>query len=111
MPRSQNGRVSRSAFRHQELPVSKSDVTEIINQHACISNGAVHLFNVQWAASEPRSPARHEHYFLGVQILPEHDEPRTVQLIFQRSTSRNALLKLLDDAVETSSWEGVAHGR
>ena len=91
--------------------MSKSDVTEIINQHVCISNGVVHLFNVQWAASEPRSTAHREHYFLRVQVLPEQDEPRTVQLMLQRSTSRNVLVKLLEDAVETSSWEGVAHGR
>jgi len=89
--------------------VSKSDVTEIINQYVCISNGVVHLFNVQWAASEPKSRARHAHYFLGVQVLPEHDEPRTVQLMFERSTSHNALVKLLDEAVETSSSDGVTH--
>jgi hypothetical protein len=89
--------------------VSKSDCTEIINQHVCISNGMLHLFNVQWAASQPRSTVRHAHYLLGVQVLPEHDEPRTVHLVLERFTSRDALVRLLDEAVETS-WDSVTHG-
>jgi hypothetical protein len=103
-------RLSRSAFRHQELPVLKSNLTQVINQHVCISNGVVHLFNVQWAAPEPRWAPGRAHYLVAVEVLPEQDEPRTVHLMLRRSIPPNALLKLLDDAVEASSWEGVAHG-
>lgn len=91
--------------------MSKSDLTQVINQHVCISNGVVHLFKVQWAVSEPRWASGHAHYLVAVEVLPEQDEPRTVHLMLRRSTPSNALLKLLDDAVETSSWEGVAHDR
>ena len=85
--------------------MSKSDLTQVINQHVCISNGVVHLFELQWAASEPRA-----HYLVAVEVRPEQDEPRTVHLMLRRSIPPDALLNLLDDAVE-SSWEGVAHGR
>ena len=49
---------------------------------------------------------------VAVEVLPEHDGPKTLHLMFRRSISRNALLKLLDDAVEKSAWEMVlvAHG-
>ena len=45
-------RARRSVIR--ELTVSKSDLIEVINEAVCISNGVVHHFRVQWAASEPR---------------------------------------------------------
>ena len=93
-------------FSSSGATVSKSDLTQVINQHVCISDGVVHLFKLQWAASEPRA-----HYLVAVEVLPEHDEPRTVHLMLRRSIPPNALLKLLDDAVETSSLENVAHGR
>ena len=98
--------VLRWAFRQYGATVSKSDLTQVINQHVCISDGVVHLFKLQWAASEPRA-----HYLVAVEVLPEQDEPRTVHLMLRRSIPPNALLKLLDDAVETSSLENVAHGR
>ena len=97
--------VLRWALRQSGATVSKSDLTQVINQHVCISNGVVHLFELQWAASEPRA-----HYLVAVEVLPEQDEPRIVHLMLRRSIPPDALLKLLDDAV-ASSWEGVAHGR
>jgi hypothetical protein len=85
--------------------VSKSDLIEVINEAVCISNGAVHHFRVQWAASEGRGQ-----YVVAVEVLPEHDEPKTIHLMCRASTPRNALVKLLNDALEASSWEGVARG-
>ena len=41
--------------------------------------------------TEPGSTVRHAHYLLGVQVLPEHDEPRTVHLVLERFTSRDAV--------------------
>jgi hypothetical protein len=82
--------------------VSKSDLTQVIDQHVCISNGVVHLFKLRWAAPEPRA-----HYLVAVEVLPEHDEARAVHLMLRRSIPPNALLKLLDDAVESSVGEWV----
>jgi hypothetical protein len=86
--------------------VSKSDLTEIMNEHVCVSNGVVHHCKVQWVASEPRSKRRGV-YLAAVEVVPEHDPPTTVHLMFQRSISPDALLKLLDDAVATSTCEHV----
>jgi hypothetical protein len=93
--------------------VSKSNLTEIVNQYVCVSNGVVHHFNLQWAATEPRWAPGHAHYVVAVEVRPEHDGPKTVHLMVPRSTSRDALLKLLAEAVEKSAWEMVlvAHGR
>ena len=88
--------------------MSKSDLTEIINQHVCLSNyGVAHHFKVEWVASEPRF-GRRGRYLAAVKVLPDHDGPKTVHVMFQQSISRDALLKLLTDAVATSSGEQVA---
>jgi hypothetical protein len=89
--------------------VSKSDLTEIINEYVCLSSGVAHHFKVEAVASEPRF-GRRAHYFAAVKVLPDHDGPTTVHLMFQRSISRDALLKLLDDALALSSYERVAQG-
>jgi hypothetical protein len=89
--------------------VSKSDLTEIVNEYVCVSNGVVHHCKVQWVASEP-SFGRRGVYLAAVEVVPEHDGSKTVHLMFQRSISRDALLKLLDDAVATSTCERVAQG-
>ena len=87
----------------------KSDLTEMIDEYVCLSNGVAHHFKVQAVASEPRF-GRRAHYFAAVRVLPDHVGPKTVHLMFQRSISRDALLKLLDDAVATSTREHVAEG-
>ena len=89
--------------------MSKSDLTEVINEYVCLSNGVAHHCNVQWVASEPKF-GRRGVYLAAVKVLPEHDEPKTVHLMFERSISHDALLKLLDDAVATSTCERVARG-
>ena len=93
--------------------MSKADLTKIIDQYVCVSNDVVHHFKLQWAATEPRWAPGHGHYVVTVEVLPEHDGPKTVHLMVPISTSRDALLKLLADAVEKSAWEMVlvAHGR
>ena len=58
----------------------------------------------------PACCGRGRHYVVAVEVLPEHDEPKTIHLMCRASTPRNALVKLLNDALETSSWEGAAHG-
>jgi hypothetical protein len=78
---------------------------EVINEAVCISKGVVHHFSVQWAAAE-----RRRLYLVAVEVLPEHDEPKTIYLMCRASTSRRALVKLLNDGLETSSREVVAHG-
>ena len=87
----------------------KSDLTEILNEHVCVSNGVVHHCKVQWVASEPPF-GRRGVYLAAVEVVPEHDRPTTVHLMFQRSISPDALLKLLDDAVATSTCQDVAQG-
>ena len=87
--------------------MSKSDLTEVINEYVCLSNGVAHHCNVQWVASEPRF-GRRGVFLAAVEVVPEHDRPTTVHLMFQRSISPDALLKLLDDAVATSTCEHVA---
>ena len=57
----------------------KPDLTEIINQDACLSNGVVHHFEMQWVASEPRF-GRRAHYFAAVKAPPDRDGPKTVHL-------------------------------
>ncbi len=89
--------------------MSKLDLTEIINEYVCLSNGVAHHCKVQWVASEPRF-GRRAVYLAAVNVLPERDGPKTVHLMFQRSISRDALLKLLEDAVATSTCEPVAQG-
>ena len=64
--------------------MSKLDLTEIINEYVCLSNGVAHHCKVQWVASEPRLgpcglPRSRD-------VLPEHDGPKTVHLMFQRSS-------------------------
>jgi hypothetical protein len=90
--------------------MSKSDLIGCINESVFVSNGVVHHCRVQWAACEPKWGGRGRHYLMAVEVLPEHDEPKTVHLMFRASTPRNALVKLLNDAVETSSRGDVAHG-
>ena len=87
--------------------MTKSDLTEIMNEHVCVSNGIVHRCKVQWVASEPRFKRRGV-YLAAVEVVPEDDRPTTVHLMFERSISPDALLKLLDDAVVTSTCEHVA---
>jgi hypothetical protein len=101
-----------SACRNQELTVSKSDATEIINQYVCVSNDVVHHVRVQWPASEPRGTPNRGQYLVAVEVLPEHDVPKNLHLMFRRSIAPHALVKLLADAVEKSAWEMVlvAHG-
>ena len=89
--------------------MSKSDLTEIMNEYVCVSNGVVHHCKVLWVASEPRF-GRRGVYLAAVEVVPEHDRPTTVHLMFQRSILPDALLKLLDDAVATSTCQYVAQG-
>ena len=90
--------------------VSQSALKEIIDKHECVVKGVVHHFKVKWAAPEPRWTARRGDYAEAVQVLPENDQSTTVHLLVPRLTPRHAVLKLLVDAVETASSEGVTHG-
>ena len=90
--------------------VSQSALKEIIDKHECVVNGVVHHFKVKWAAPEPRWTARRGDYAVAVQVLSDNYQSTTVHLMVPRSTPRNVLLKLLVDAVQTSSSKGVTHG-
>jgi hypothetical protein len=90
--------------------VSQSALKEIIDKHECVVKGVVHHFKVKWAAPEPRWTAGRGDYAVAVEVLPENYQSTTVHLLVPRLTPRNAVLKLLVDAVQTSSSEGVTHG-
>lgn len=85
--------------------MSKANVIQVINQAVCISDGVVHQFRVRWAASKGDGQ-----YVVVVEALPEYDEPKVIHLMCRASTPRNALVTLLNDALETSSRESLTCG-
>ena len=81
--------------------MTKAEMEKAIAQHGRNLNGRAHRFRVTWAAREPRwSRAR---CLLSIEVYPDGPTTQpwtTVQVLTPVKTTREQLLRLVDDAVD-----------
>jgi hypothetical protein len=81
--------------------MTKVEIEKAIAQHARNVNGSRHRFRVAWTALEPRwSRARR---LLSIDVCPDRPTTgllATVQVLTPVRTTREQLLRLLDDALD-----------
>ena len=81
--------------------MTKAEMKKAVAQHARNVNGSRHRFRVTWTAREPRwSRAR---CLLSIEVYPGRPTTQpwtTVQILTPVRTTREQLLRLVDDAVD-----------